>query len=465
MQTLIKESALLRKFLLFLLCVAFVLGLFFSINRAYREENDGDESETKLSCAESGYIPLSKYIKNEKYPFIDDEEYKYSESAVSFFVRSDNFTNHLYGFVPWTLISGSCKCNEASKYLLYTEQLTNGVGLRDIFWDQGTILTQDIVFFELDSTGSLTSGCNKKLHLKAPELKYRDSLMLDKSGGATKKSFASSLLWSFDVREELSSGVFVSLSDFALHAVGTSHRNSDLNSIIRKEFGSQYSYVTDKAASVINVRQSKATSYSSSIESEIAYSLAPNSASSTPPRELDDVLPFGSSLIISVRKTLLNLKKFDSMHKCSCCDCCDDEGPTEKPLAFIKHNPFNTEAISDGKAGKTVEAVKSEESESYRVRPFHPKSGFNRISFMNDKQPLYGPRQKQYITRHNIVHLNTSSAVAVKPQIVFVVSKDTPAVVKDALREGIQWWDNAFQYAGISAFNPEIDLNFKIDTP
>ena len=391
----------------------------------------------------NGYLPLSQFVSNENVlpkPIITRD---LDKNVVSLYVHS-NSSNHLYGFIPWTIISGSCKCNEASKYLLFTEQLTRGVGLRDIFWDQGAIVTQSLVFFELDPTDSLNSGCNKKLLLKAPELLYRDSAMLDKSSGAAKKSFATSLLWTFSISDETAYGVFVFLGDFILNPIGSTHHKKDLNSIIRSAYGAQYTYTADKSSSIIHAKKTRTNKYSTSIESDIAYSFSPNSAyssSSTPPRELDDVLPLGSSLVVGVRKTLLNIKKFETMHTCSCSPSCNsDDDPTELPIPFkVKPLPVLTAKGSSGS---------SESVTSFRMRPFHPKSGFNRITFMDEKQPLYGPRQKQYLTRQKIV-IEANSTTIKTPQIVFAISKDTPSVIRDALQEGIQWWDNAFQYAGV----------------
>ena len=434
--------------------LAILITSLYLFSQSKTSTNQNVDTNPSKNDYGDNYIPLSQYISKETVP-TSTITHNLDENVVSLFVHS-NSSNHLYGFIPWSIISGSCKCNEASKYLMYTEQLTRGVGLREIFWDQGSIVTQSLVFFELDSADSLNSGCNKKVLLKAPELMYRDSAMLDKSSGAAKKSFASSILWTFTVSDETTDGVFVFLGDFILNSIGTSHHKQDLNSIIRSEYGAQYTYSADKSSSLIHAKKSTANKYSTSIESDIAYSFSPNNAfssSSSPPRELDKVLPLGSSLVISVRKTLLNIKKFEAMHSCSCSPSCNsDDNPSEVPI------PFKVKPLPDltpkGSADSTA---------SFRMRPFHPKSGFNRITYMDEKQPLYGPRQKQYITRQKIV-IDANSTMIKTPQIVFAISIDTPAVIRDALKEGIQWWDNAFQYAGLrfTGFDTYYPMHMKL---
>lgn len=424
-----------------IIVAALIISAFY-LSRSPKPKSQNIDSKPSTNGYD-GYLPLSQYISNDNgqpAPIITRD---LDRNVVSLYVHS-NSSNHLYGFIPWSIISGSCKCNEASKYLLYTEQLTRGVGLREIFWDQGAIIAQSLVFFELDSADSLNSGCNKKILLKAPELMYRDSAMLDKSSGAAKKSFATSLLWTFSVSDETADGVFVFLGDFILNPIGTTHHKKDLNSIIRSAYGTQYTYTADKSSSTIHAKNTKTNKYSTSIESDIAYSFSPSSAyasSSTPPSELDNVLPLGSSLVVGVRKTLLNIKKFETMHTCSCSPSCNsDDDPTGLPIPFkVVPLPVLTPKGSTGG---------SEGVASFRMRPFHPKSGFNRISFMDEKQPLYGPRQKQYLTRQKIL-IEANASTIKTPQIVFAISKDTPSVIRDALQEGIQWWDNAFQYAGM----------------
>ena len=166
--------------------LAILITSLYLFSQSKTSTNQNVDTNPSKNDYGDNYIPLSQYIGKETVP-TSTITHNLDENVVSLFVHS-NSSNHLYGFIPWSIISGSCKCNEASKYLMYTEQLTRGVGLREIFWDQGSIVTQSLVFFELDSADSLNSGCNKKVLLKAPELMYRDSAMLDKSSGAAKKA-------------------------------------------------------------------------------------------------------------------------------------------------------------------------------------------------------------------------------------------------------------------------------------
>jgi hypothetical protein len=40
---------------------------------------------------------------------------------------------------------------------------------------------------------------------------------------------------------------------------------------------------------------------------------------------------------------------------------------------------------------------------AYNMRTFHPKSGFNLISYMNESVNLLEPRRQQYITRYHLI--------------------------------------------------------------
>jgi hypothetical protein len=353
-----------------------------------------------------------------------------------------NTSHHLYGTVPWNLISRGDQ--QHASYLLYVEQLTSGVGLRDVFWDPGAVITQSMVYFEL-LDGSLEKGCNRKLLLKAPQLNYRDAATnRGVKSGAAWKSFAQSLLWSFDVEKEDENGVTVSLSDFMLHSIGSTRRNGDLNSLIRKIYGSEYSYSKHCDGSVIDATKSTSNAFSISVQSHIAYQFVSGkdaSSSSTPPSALEDFLPLATSLIVGVRRTLMDIHKFDTLQTCSC-TCC---GPSTA-LAKTLSSPSPSTDLDP--------LSKEKEKKPFRMRPFHPKSGFNLMSYMDERQPLQLQRQKLYITRQHIVAVNVSSQseekepFVIKPQTVFAVSSDAPPLIRQALVEGIQWWDHAFQYAG-----------------
>lgn len=431
--------------LVILLIILLVRPLPNSSNSNSSDSNSN--SDANAPSTQTTFVPISQYFATGVAVSSDD-------NLLPLFVRnhSGNTSHHLYGFIPWTLISGN-KDKEDLTYLLYTEQLTSGVGLRDIFWDQGSIPTQVLVYLELDSLGSFTSGCNKKLLLKAPEIDYRDSsVSLTNKISPNRKNFAEGLLWSFDVEREDTSGVYVSMDDFALSPIGRSQRGEDLTSIIRKVYGSQAIYAVDKTVSTIRGRESQANSYSMWIESNLVYMLQP---CSTAPAAIDDVLPLSNSLIVSVRRTLLHSEKFDAIHTCNCnCKHCKTS-PSVSVELETKQSAVQVKALTTSSMSTTSSSKTMKNKKIYQTRPFHPKSGFNSISYMDDKQPLLGSRQKLYITRQHIALVNASSSCSkpltptrTRPQTVFVVSSDTPPVIRDAMLEGINWWDHAFQYAG-----------------
>eukprot|EP01035_Chromulina_nebulosa_P007460 gene7460-10073_t len=106
----------------FPIIVAILIISVFYLSHSPKPKSQNVDSNPS-SNGYDGYLPLLQYISNENVqpaPIITRD---LDRNVVSLYVHS-NSSNHLYGFIPWSIISGSCKCNEASKYLLYTEQLT-----------------------------------------------------------------------------------------------------------------------------------------------------------------------------------------------------------------------------------------------------------------------------------------------------------------------------------------------------
>lgn len=86
---------------------------------------------------------------------------------------------------------------------------------------------------------------------------------------------------------------------------------------------------------------------------------------------------------------------------------------------------------------------------SYSPRIFHPKSGLNLITYMNESAGMYERRDVQLIQRHHIVPVTCDGidSQIFKP-VVYYVDTAIPHPYFSAVMEGIKFWDQAFQYAG-----------------
>lgn len=217
----------------------------------------------------------------------------------------------------------------------------------------------------------------RQIALTASTTSYRSATDL------TERSFAHADMWLFDILKADENGYWVDGTAFALQSVGITHA-ADLPSAIRTAYGSQHEYALSSERSYLDLSRCKSNSLRSYFTSNLTYVPL---ASLLSPKHLDDLLPSGRIISIAVRSTFLTL------------------APS-----------------------------------LYAPRLFHPKAGFNFISFMDEDAPLLASRSQQMITRHHLANHTLP--------LVYYIDPIIPADMRDALLEGIAWWDEAFQYAG-----------------
>ena len=82
-------------------------------------------------------------------------------------------------------------------------------------------------------------------------------------------------------------------------------------------------------------------------------------------------------------------------------------------------------------------------------RIFHPRSGFNKISYYDYSAPLNKPLDEHWIVRHRLEkkYPKNNISEAVKP-IIYYLDPGTPEPIRSALLEGARWWDKGFEAAG-----------------
>jgi len=87
--------------------------------------------------------------------------------------------------------------------------------------------------------------------------------------------------------------------------------------------------------------------------------------------------------------------------------------------------------------------------DNYKARAFHPFSGFWKHSYLDYSAAIEDKMERAYIPRHRLIKKNPTAVVseAIEP-IVYYLDPGIPEPVMTALREGAQWWNQAFEAAG-----------------
>jgi hypothetical protein len=274
---------------------------------------------------------------------------------------SDGDSDEVFGHVPHEWIDGDAE-------LLLVDQITKGLGVKDVWHDPGSIISQDIVGFR-------TSG-SRKLILVSPSETFRG--LRNSSVG---RSYSSSVMWSFDIIARDGYGVVVNMSDFAFAPAGFGHSSLDLGHTIAKVYNFKHDYNLDRTRSRVNPHRCAVKPGATSVELDFTYSQAStttavssrSAATSSSSSNFDDPnvvlanVPLSSFLTISLRRTFLKLDYLSSS---------DDR--------------------SEGQ---------------YKPRRYHPKSGFNAISYMNESAGLLSPRDEHFIVRHHLYLPSTNNSI------------------------------------------------------
>jgi hypothetical protein len=96
--------------------------------------------------------------------------------------------------------------------------------------------------------------------------------------------------------------------------------------------------------------------------------------------------------------------------------------------------------------------------EEYVPRRFDPRAGYFALQYVDFATPLGQPITQRFILRHRLRKVAPYAAVseAVTP-IVYYLDRGTPEFVRQALLEGGNWWNQAFEAAGYrNAFRFEL---------
>ncbi|HYN81528.1 MAG TPA: zinc-dependent metalloprotease [Gemmatimonadaceae bacterium] len=152
---------------------------------------------------------------------------------------------------------------------------------------------------------------------------------------------------------------------------------------------------------------------------------------------------------------------------------------------YTKAFPDNSEIdvaltfVTTGKPGQTVASIVPEgrsftlrqhlsfvrlPDSNYRPRVLDPRTGFFGIVFKDYAQPIQLPLEQRWIARHRLERVNPADpASPIKNPIVYYIDRGIPEPVRSATKEGVSWWIEAFERAGLrGAFKVE-DLPEGVD--
>jgi hypothetical protein len=95
--------------------------------------------------------------------------------------------------------------------------------------------------------------------------------------------------------------------------------------------------------------------------------------------------------------------------------------------------------------------------DGYKPREMDPRVGFFGISFKDYGQPIQGSLEQHWIDRHRLERVNPADPnSAIKNPIVYYVDRGIPEPIRSAVKQGVSWWADAFDRAGLKgAFRVE----------
>ena len=262
--------------------------------------------------------------------------------------------------------------------LLYQSSLSRGVGSNDLLLDRGQLGATHVVRF-------IRSG--SKVLLMADNLDYRAVGDDVDEQQAVTESFASSVIWGFEIESESGDSVLVDGTDFFLR---DAHGLSAWLSAAEEG-----AYSVDMSRSAIFLPRTKAFPDNSEIEAIVTYTGKPTG------QHLATVVPDPTSITVHSHHSFIRLP---------------DDG--YEPL------PYEPRA---GIIGLSYE-----------------RSGF--LDYASD---IGEPLRVNYGRRHRLEKRNAEADVSEAVEAIFYyVDRGAPEPVRSALIEGASWWNEAFEAAG-----------------
>jgi hypothetical protein len=89
-------------------------------------------------------------------------------------------------------------------------------------------------------------------------------------------------------------------------------------------------------------------------------------------------------------------------------------------------------------------------NDGYAPREMDPRVGYFGIAFNDYAQPVQRPLQVRWIARHRLERVNPNDPNSpIKNPIVYYVDRGIPEPIRTATLQGVRWWEEAFNRAGL----------------
>ena len=100
----------------------------------------------------------------------------------------------------------------------------------------------------------------------------------------------------------------------------------------------------------------------------------------------------------------------------------------------------------------------------YQPRVLDPRVGYFALTFKDYAQPIQLPLEQRWVARHRLERVNPSDPNSpIKNPLVYYIDRGIPEPIRTATKQGVSWWIEAFDRAGLKgAFKVE-DLPEGVD--
>jgi hypothetical protein len=295
------------------------------------------------------------------------------------------------GFLPlyWSDIDGKIwlEISHWNHELLFIASLPAGVGSNDIGLDRGLITQPHLVEFE---------RVGPKVLLIEKNTRFRSSSANAMETKAVADSFATSVLWGFEVAGSDGNRVVVDASKFFEHDfAGVPKTIAEAK---------QGEYKLDDSRSALYLERTKGFPKNTEVEATLTF------AGEKAGKYLQEVVPSPESVTVREHYSLIDLPEIGS------------------------------------------------ESRAFQPRAFDPRAGYFDMTYRDYSAPLGEDFDKRVILRHRLQKRDVNADLSNPMQpITYYVDGGAPEDVRNALMEGAGWWQQAFEGAGFrNAFQVKV---------
>jgi uncharacterized protein DUF4953/uncharacterized protein DUF5117 len=152
---------------------------------------------------------------------------------------------------------------------------------------------------------------------------------------------------------------------------------------------------------------------------------------------------------------------------------------------YTRAFPLNTEIdvaltfAAQGRAGQTISQIVPDGKSftlrqhvsllplpdaGYRPRALDPRVGFFGITFRDYAQPIQQPLEQRWIARHRLERVNPSDPNSpIKNPLIYYIDRGIPEPIRTATKQGVSWWSEAFDRAGLKGGFKVEDLPEGVD--